>query len=92
MGTGQNPGAVLLGCRALAGALAAMVGREGTSEVVEKLAFGVYNKAFAPNRTGYDWLSVNEENVDAFLADPLCGGSVTIGLFLDLLDWLRRHM
>lgn len=89
MGTGQNPGAVLLGGRALAGALAAKVGREGTSEVVEKLAFGVYNKAFAPNRTGYDWLSVNEENVDAFLADPLCGGSVTIGLFLELLDGLR---
>ena len=89
MGTGQNPGAVLLGGRALAGALAAKFGREGTSEVVEKLAFGVYNKAFAPNRTGYDWLRVNEKNVDAFLADPLCGGSVTIGLFLDLLDGLR---
>ena len=67
---------------------------------MEKLAFGAYNKAFAPNRTGYDWLSVSEENVDAYIADPLCGGMASTGLFLELLDGMAfikkpanlRHM
>lgn len=89
MGTGQNPGAVLLGGKALAALLAKANGRKSTSALVERLAFGTYNKAFAPNRTGYDWLSVNEGNVDAFLADPLCGGQVTTGLVLEMLDGLR---
>ena len=57
MGTGQNPDAMLVGGKALASVLARKVGRENASDVVEKLAFGAYNKAFAPNRTGYDWQS-----------------------------------
>lgn len=86
MGTGQNPDALIVGGKALASALAKKVGRENASDVVEKLAFGTYNKAFAPNRTGYDWLSVSEENVDRYIADPLCGGMASTGLFLELLD------
>ena len=86
--------------KALASVLARKVGRENASDVVEKLAFGAYNKAFAPNRTGYDWLSVSEENVDAYIADPLCGGMASTGLFLELLDGMAfikkpanlRHM
>lgn len=100
MGTGQNPDAMLVGGKALASVLARKAGRENASDVVEKLAFGAYNKAFAPNRTGYDWLSVSEENVDAYIADPLCGGMASTGLFLELLDGMAfikkpanlRHM
>ena len=100
MGTGQNPDAMLVGGKVLASVLARKVGRENASDVVEKLAFGAYNKAFAPNRTGYDWLSVSEENVDAYIADPLCGGMASTGLFLELLDGMAfikkpanlRHM
>lgn len=73
------------GGKALASVLARKVGRENASDVVEKLAFGAYNKAFAPNRTGYDWLSVSEENVDAYIADPLCGGMASTGLFSNCL-------
>lgn len=85
MGTGQNPDALIIGGKVLAGVLAKKVGRENPSDVVEKLAFGTYNKAFAPNRTDYDWLSVSEENVDRYIADPLCGGMASTGLFLELL-------
>ena len=100
MGTGQNPDAMLVGGKALASVLARKAGRENVSDVVEKLAFGAYNKAFAPNRTGYDWLSVSEENVDAYIADPLCGGMASTGLFLELLGGMAfikkpanlRHM
>ena len=49
------------------------------------LAFGGYNKAFAPNRTSYDWLSADSENVDRYIADPLCGADATVGLFRQML-------
>ena len=91
MGTGQNPDAMLVGGKALASVLARKVGRENASDVVEKLAFGAYNKAFAPNRTGYDWLSVSEENVDAYIADPLCGFDATVGLARDLLTGVEMN-
>ena len=53
------------------------------------LAFGGYNRAFAPNRTGFDWLSADPENVDRYIADPLCGADATVGLFRDMLGGIR---
>lgn len=85
MGTGQQPAAMTTGGRLLANLLARKGGEDQPSDLVEKLAFGGYNKQFAPNRTGYDWLSVNEENVNRYVADPLCGGNASVGLFREML-------
>ena len=59
------------------------------SELVTELAFGSYNKLFAPNRTKVDWLSADEENVDAYIADPMCGADATVGLFRQMLHGIR---
>ncbi len=32
-----------------------------------------FNAAFEPGRTGYEWLSRDEHQVDLYVADPLCG-------------------
>lgn len=53
------------------------------------LAFGAYNKTFKPNRTECDWLSADEENVDEYIADPLCGHDATVGLFREMLWGIR---
>nr|WP_326127642.1 lysophospholipase [uncultured Oscillibacter sp.] len=89
MGTGQMSAALVAAGRAVAALERRRVGEDQTSPVVERLAFGAYNKRFAPNRTGFDWLSLNEENVDRYIADPLCGGNASIGLFREMLGGLR---
>lgn len=81
MGTGWQPQAKLTGGRAVAEVVCAAQGPSAASKLVNELAFGGYNKAFAPNRTGYDWLSADSENVDRYIADPLCGADATVGLF-----------
>lgn len=86
MGTGQMPPALLAGGKAVAAAEALRIGAEHSSPLVEKLAFGTYNKIFAPNRTGFDWLSRSTDNVDRYLADPLCGENPSIGLFREMLN------
>lgn len=88
MGTAQmNPKALALG-KALAEREGRRLGPDRVSPALLKLTTGPYNKPFAPNRTGSDWLSANAANVDAFLADPLCGGEPTVGLIRDMLGGL----
>jgi alpha-beta hydrolase superfamily lysophospholipase len=41
-------------------------------------ALGGFNAAFEPARTSYDWLSRDEAEVDAYLADPLAGDDMPL--------------
>ena len=93
MGTGQMSPALITAGKAIAARESRRVGEEHSSSLVEKLAFGTYNRIFAPNRTAFDWLSRSTENVDQYLADPLCGETPTIGLFREMLDgmsWIEK--
>ena len=90
MGTGWQPKAVIAGGLAVAKAVGAVVGESGTSELVTKLAFGAYNRLFGDKpRTPNDWLSADTDNVDAYMADPLCGADATVGLFRQMLLGIR---
>jgi len=44
------------------------------------------NRAFQPARTPFDWLSSDEAEVDAYIADPLCGFSLTPESMISLLS------
>lgn len=85
MGTGQQPAALVKSGRLLAKMIGRRIGYDRFSPTVDRLVFGAYNKPFAPSRTDYDWLSADAENVDRYIADPLCGGNITVGLLLDML-------
>ena len=60
------------------------LGPKGISKQMEDLTTVKHNSAFKPNRTTHDWLSTNEESVDAYVADPLCGFPNTVKLWQDL--------
>ena len=66
------------------------LGERCNSPLLDKLGFGDFNKPFAPARTQLDWLSRDREEVDAYIADPLCGGPYTAGLWRDLTHGLFR--
>ena len=87
-GTGHQSAAIIAGGKLVAGREIKRLGKKAFSVKADDLAFGAYNRAFAPARTKFDWVSVNRANVDAYIADPLCGGDVTLGLFRDMLDGL----
>jgi len=65
-------------------------GARGRSALIDAMAFGAFNRDFAPARTRFDWLSRDAAMVDAFVADPLCGFLCTNQLWVDLLDALAR--
>lgn len=51
----------------LAGLECRRLGYDGVSPLVDRLSLGAYNRRFRPNRTSADWLSRDEEQVDAYL-------------------------
>lgn len=87
-GTGHQSALIIAGGKLVADREIRRLGRKAYSVKADDLAFGAYNRAFAPARTRFDWISANRENVDAYIADPLCGGDTTLGLFRDMLDGL----
>jgi len=70
--------------------LALILGPRKGSSIAKAAADGPYNKPFRPNRTPADWLSRDEKEVDAFVADPLCGFLCSVGFYRDMALALGR--
>ena len=64
------------------------LGIRGKSKLLDGLGFDNFNKRFLPARTACDWLSRDEAEVDKYIADSLCGGPYSCGLWIDLINGL----
>jgi alpha-beta hydrolase superfamily lysophospholipase len=84
---GKPPAIATLG-RLIAREERLRLGKRGKSNLIFQMWFGEFNKPFKPARTDFDWLSRDERQVDAFVADPLCGFPFTTQLAIDVLDAL----
>lgn len=89
-GTAGDPGVMGKAGKVVATLESKVRGKRTPSPVMNKLVFGEYNKAFKPNRTDFDWLSRDEAEVDAYIADPQCGKVFSSGFYVDLLSGLDR--
>lgn len=65
-------------------------GARRPSKVLQLATFGGFNRAFRPTRTEFDWLSRDAEEVDAYIADPLCGFPVSTESWRDMFGLLAR--
>jgi len=93
-------GCVLSGTRGPFGAAAAALpvmsflrfvkGRRNGSKAAKFLADGSYNNSFKPNRTPFDWLSRDNDEVDAYVKDPMCGILCSSGFYRDLVNGLKK--
>jgi alpha-beta hydrolase superfamily lysophospholipase len=45
-----------------------------------------WGKKVSDGRTPFDWLSRDHDEVDKYVADPLCGWDASVGLWLGLFD------
>lgn len=60
------------------------------AKLIDKLAFGSYNKKIRSPRTKWDWLSRDEEKVDQYKADAMCGFIFTLNGFSALFELIYR--
>ena len=60
-------------------------GPKGRSPLIDHQTFSNFNKQFADSRTDADWLTRDHEEVDKYVADPLCGFLCTNQLWQDML-------
>lgn len=73
---------------AVAGLIEKIKGVKFKSSVINGMAFGTYNKR-CEGRTPFDWLSVNKENIDRYIADDYCGFMFTVSGFKNLFELLQ---
>ncbi len=86
-GTAGDPGVLGRLGQGLAAVQMPFVAAEPNA-LMDKLSFGSYNHAFEPNRTPFDWLSRDDEEVNKYIQDPLCGFICTTRFYRDLLGGL----
>lgn len=85
-GTGMQGKAALMAARALTAVQKCLFGSKHVSELINMAAFGSYNRRIQNAKTHMDWLSRNEENVAAYIKDPLCGFTFTVNGFETLFQ------
>lgn len=58
--------------------------KQTPSKFLDNMSFGKFNSYFKPNRTKFDWLSRDNENVDRYIDDPYCGAIFPNRFYYDL--------
>lgn len=59
-------------------------GSDTPSALLPKLTFQTWARAIPERRTDFDWLSHDQAEVDAYVADPACGWDATVSMWRDL--------
>ncbi len=80
---GKNP--AVGAAKTIIKVLKVLKGDRHVSKLMFNLSLGGFNKTIQNPRTECDWLSINEANVDEYLACPLCGFGFTLNGYQNLM-------
>jgi alpha-beta hydrolase superfamily lysophospholipase len=64
------------------------LGSDMPSRIVPKLTFQAWAKQVPEARTPFDWLSRDRDEVDAYVADPLCGWDASVSMWRDVFEMI----
>lgn len=59
-------------------------GSDVPSGILPRLTFAAWGNKIAGHRTAFDWLSHEAAEVDAYIADPLCGFDINVSMWIDI--------
>lgn len=90
MGTGTEKPAAVACARGLAKCIRLFYGEKHVSRTLDKLVMGSYQKRIEDPRTESDWLSRDEEVVNRYRIDPLCGFTFTVNGYETLFELIAR--
>lgn len=90
VGTGMQSKFTLMAARTVTAVQKMFCGSRHIGKFIDRASFGKFNDRFQPARTTVDWLSRNEENVDRYLADPMCGFVFTLNGFAALFKLIHN--
>ena len=90
MGTGMQPKALVVGLKLMASVGCLFGKSEKPSSFINKMGFGAYNNKIENPRTSNDWLTKNNDIVDKYNEDPLCGFTFTCNGFKTLAELILR--
>ena len=90
LGTGMQSAALLAVSKLTAGIQKLFYGDNHISRLIDRGAFGAYNKKIPSPNTAMDWLSRDEAKVKEYMEDPLCGFTFTVNGFSTLFTLISR--
>jgi alpha-beta hydrolase superfamily lysophospholipase len=64
------------------------LGSDVPSRILPKLTFQAWGKKVPGHRTLFDWLSRDTDEVDKYVADPLCGWDASVSMWQDLFGFV----
>lgn len=79
-----NPGVAGRAALLILAAERMLKGSDVPSTILPPLTFGAWGKSIPGHKTPFDWLSRDQKEVAAYIADPLCGFDASVSLWIDL--------
>ena len=86
----SGPSALFKAGSAVAKIVGAFSNKNKPSNFMTKMSFGSYNNKYEDVQSEFDWLSVNRENVNKYLADDYCGFTQSVMFYISFTENLAK--